>query len=87
MSEGLIKQTFVILGTLLVSIIMFTIIFGTVGQQFMWRAIEPAMINQWQESTLDNGAERTIVYEDQYDKLVSDGVIFERSDRDGAGLS
>lgn len=71
MSESLIKYMFSIIGTLLVSIILFILIFGTVGQQTMWKVIEPTMIRQWQESTLDNGAERTIVFEKQFDEMES----------------
>lgn len=71
MSENLIKYMFSIIGTLLVSIILFILIFGTVGQQTMWKIIEPTMIRQWQESTLDNGAERTIVFEKQFDEMES----------------
>ena len=71
MSESLIKYMFSIIGTLLVSIILFILIFGTVGQQTMWKVIEPTMIRQWQESTLDNGAERTIIFEKQFDEMES----------------
>ena len=71
MSENLIKYMFSIIGTLLVSILLFILIFGTVGQQTMWKIIEPTMIRQWQESTLDNGAERTIVFEKQFDEMES----------------
>ena len=71
MSENLIKYMFSIIGTLLVSIILFILIFGTVGQQTMWKVIEPTMIRQWQESTLDNGAERTIVFEKQFEEMES----------------
>lgn len=34
----------------------------------MWKAIEPAMVNQWKDSTLNNGAARTYVYEKEYKK-------------------
>ena len=71
MSENLIKYMFSIIGTLLVSIILFILIFGTVGQLTMWKVIEPTMIRQWQESTLDNGAERTIVFEKEFDEMDS----------------
>lgn len=71
MSESLIKYMFSIIGTLLVSIILFTMIFGTFGQQLLWRVIEPAMLTQWEESTMDNGAERTIVFEKQFDEMQS----------------
>lgn len=69
MSESLIKSTFVILGTLLASIILFLMIFGVTGQQMMWRAIKPVMEDQWSQSTLDNGGKRTIMFEEQFDKM------------------
>lgn len=68
MTESLIQKVFSILGTLLVSLILFSMIFTAVGQNFLWRAIEPAMENQWKDSTLNNGAARTYVYEKEYDK-------------------
>lgn len=71
MSESLIKYVFSVLGTLLVGCILFVIIFGTAGQQLMWTAIEPAVINQWQDSTFDNGTEITLTYEDNFDDLES----------------
>lgn len=71
MSENLIKYVFSIIGTLLVSIILFILVFGTLGQQTFWKIIEPTMIRQWQESTLDNGAERTIVFEKQFEEMES----------------
>lgn len=69
MSENLVKHVFSILGTLLVGIILFIIIFGTAGQQLMWTAIEPAVIEQWQNSTFDNGTEITLTYEDNFEEL------------------
>ena len=69
MSENLIKYVFSILGTLLVGIILFIMIFGTAGQQLMWTAIEPAIVDQWQKSTFDNGTEITLTYEDSFEDL------------------
>ncbi len=69
MSQSMIKLVFSILGTLLISIILFIMVMGTVGQQFFWRAIEPTMLDQWTQSTMDNGAERTMVYEEQFERM------------------
>lgn len=71
MSENMIKTVFSILGTLMVSIILFLTIFTASGQQFLWRAIEPAMVRTWRESTMDNGAERTAIYEDSFVQMQS----------------
>ena len=69
MSTNLIKFVFTILATLLISIILFIMIFGPTGQNFMWRAIEPVMLEQWRASTMDNGGDRTLIYEEQFKKL------------------
>ena len=41
-------------------------IFSKTGQEFLWKAIEPAMLDQWSLSTMDNGGERTLIYENQF---------------------
>lgn len=69
MSESLIKTVFSIIGTLLVSLILFTMIFTQTGQGFIWRAVEPMMLDQWRQSTMDNGAGRTVIYEEQFEIL------------------
>ena len=69
MSVNLIKLVFSILATLLASIILFIMIFGPTGQNMMWRAIEPVMLEQWRGSTMDNGGDRTLIYEHQFKEL------------------
>ena len=69
MSESLIKTVFSIVGTLLVSIVLFTMIFTASGQQFIWRAVEPAMLEQWRESTMDNGGRRTEINKKKFQTL------------------
>ena len=69
MSESLVKLVFTILATLLVSIILFIMVFGSTGQNMMWRAIEPMMIEQWIGTTMDNGGDRTLIYERQFREL------------------
>ena len=70
MSENLIKIVFIAVGTLLVSLILFDMIFSKGGQEFLWKAIEPAMLNQWTLSTMDNGGERTLIYEEQFKEMI-----------------
>lgn len=69
MSESLIRTVFSIIGTLLVSLILFTMIFTQTGQSFIWTAVEPMMLDQWRQSTMDNGAGRTVIYEEQFEVL------------------
>lgn len=67
MTEGLIKLMFSIIGTLLVSIILFNMIFLPDGQKLLWNAIEPAVENQWDLSSMNSGKDRTEVYDDLFD--------------------
>lgn len=69
MSHSLIKIMFSVLGTLLVSIILFTMIFTATGQNFMWKVIEPVMLDQWRQCSMDNGAKRTVIYEQEFNNL------------------
>lgn len=69
MSKSLIKNVFSILGTLLVSLLIYSVLFTSVGQQFMWQAIEPAMEDQWRKSTMNNGVNRTEIYEESFNKI------------------
>lgn len=69
MSVNLIKHVFSIIGTLLVSIILYTMIFTVTGQQFLWRAIEPFLLDEWNQCTMDNGAARTVIYEDMFSDM------------------
>lgn len=69
MTTDLIKHVFSIIATLLVSIILFTMIFTASGQQFLWRAIEPFLLDEWNQCTMNNGAARTIIYEDLYSDM------------------
>lgn len=62
MSESLIKIMFSIVGTLLFSILMFMLIFWPDGQKFIWRAVDNAMVNQWNHSSLNSGEDRTKAY-------------------------
>ena len=66
MTEGLIKLMFSIIGTLLVSIILFNMIFLQDGQKLLWNAIEPAVENQWDLSSMNSGKDRTEVYDDLF---------------------
>lgn len=69
MSTKLIKIVFIVIGTLVVTLTLFNMIFSKTGQEFLWKAIEPAMLDQWSLSTMDNGGERTLIYENQFEEM------------------
>lgn len=52
---NMITSVFKILGMLMLSALLFTLIFGAEGRTFMWGAIEPAMQRQWSMVTLRDG--------------------------------
>ena len=66
MSESLIKTVFSILGTLWVSIVLFMMIFMPDGQKVIWNRIEPMMIQQWNDSSLNSGQDRTVAYDSSF---------------------
>ena len=65
---NVIKEIFWIIGCLVFALILFAMIFTATGQQFLWKAIEPAMSNHWSECTMDNGVERSLVYEEMFNR-------------------
>ena len=50
-----IKTVFSIIAVLIVSMVLWYLIFGAAGRTFMWNAIEPAMQNHWSECTMQDG--------------------------------
>ena len=69
MSENLIIKVFKIIGILLISYILFYMIFSTNGQNLLWSAGKNAVENTWNESTMNNGADRTLIYEDFFESV------------------
>lgn len=72
MSENLIVSVFRIIGILLISYLLFYLIFSTTGQEILWNGGKTAIEKNWNESTMNNGADRTLIYEDLFDKVESE---------------
>lgn len=64
--NSMIKEVFSILGMLVLSLVIWGFMFGSVGRTFIWTAMEPACINHWERCTLNDGAE----YKDAYTRLM-----------------
>lgn len=58
---------------LVVSLVLWFLIFGAVGRTFMWNAIEPAMVNHWSECTLQDGK----ILSDTFSKVFNDAPEYE----------
>jgi len=69
--HNVIGKIFLILGSLLIASIMYSIIFTAEGQTFMWSRIAPAMEAHWQECTMNNGAKRDEIVTDLFDDIES----------------
>ena len=74
MSESIISGVFKIIGALVLALIVFNLICSAAGQTFLWQGIHPALEITYLQSTMDNGVERSVVFEDEFEtiKEVSD---------------
>lgn len=50
-----LRNTFLILGTLAASLLLFTLIMGTTGKMAIWHSIEPTFQTNWNMDTLNDG--------------------------------
>lgn len=50
-----VKDIFLIIGTLVVSLLLFALMFGDTGKLFIWDSIEPLFQANWKVSTFDDG--------------------------------
>lgn len=46
---------FVIIGTMAVSLLLFSLMFGDTGRKFMWGSMEPIFQSNWDTYTLKDG--------------------------------
>ncbi len=67
--EKIISRVFLILGTLIASLIIFYLLFSGSTQTILWRGIRTIIQNEWSAVTYDNGYERTEIYEDIFDTI------------------
>ena len=58
-----------IIGALIVSLVLFGMLFSSKGQNFLWGRIEPVMQNHWEDVTMDNGVERSLILEEEFDRI------------------
>ena len=70
MSE-MIKSVGKIVFALMVSLLLFSMLFTQAGQGFLWDAASGAVEDQWLRSSMNNGYDRTMAYEEQFDRLRS----------------
>lgn len=79
--DSLIKVMFKIIGTLILSLVIYTLVFGDAGRNLMWRGpsgdsgINAGMKAVWHRYTLNEGKGREDVFNDIWDPKVVDGSV------------
>lgn len=53
--QSVIKQVFMIIGAVVMSLLLYMLVFGQAGRTLMWEALEPVYINEWSEATFNEG--------------------------------
>ena len=48
--ERLIKYVFVVIGTMLISLVIFYLVFGAPNRLIMWNGLHDSMVNVWRNS-------------------------------------
>lgn len=53
--SSVVKNVFSILGIMLISLLLFNLVFGARGRATMWGGIKPAIEKNWKDNTLNDG--------------------------------
>ena len=69
MSE-FIKNVFYIIGMLVLSLCLWTLLFGDIGRSIMWNGTRPIMERHWLSYTLDDGRLLEQALDAEFDMLV-----------------
>lgn len=67
--HGMVKYVFLIIGTLALSITLYTFVFGAPSRNFYWNALEPGYQDSWGKATFHNGTDRSDIYDDMWTKI------------------
>ena len=70
--HDLVQVVFSIIGVMVISLILFGMIFGGLGQTQLWSFVERGLGREWNELTMNNGTYRSAV-------LTDVGVCYEQS--------
>lgn len=53
--SSVLKNVFSILGIMLISLLLFNLVFGNRGRSIMWGGIKPVIEKSWKDNTLNDG--------------------------------
>lgn len=68
--NSVIKQVFLIIGAMVVSLLLYTLVFGDLGKRAMWTGLEPAFQKNWDRYTYDDGERVGEVLTDIFDSAI-----------------
>lgn len=54
--HSVVKNVFIIIGTLVMSLLLFSLVFGDAGRGLIWEGVEPVYQANWRMNTYDDGA-------------------------------
>lgn len=53
--HSMVKTVFVIIGTMMLSLVLFNIVFGDIGRSLIWGDLEPIFQHNWEMNTYKDG--------------------------------
>lgn len=63
----IVKDVFVIIGTLMASLLLFYLAFGDPGRTIMWTGAEPVFQEEWNKATSNNGDTMSAILNNVFD--------------------
>ena len=65
--NNIVKDVFLIIGTLMASLLLFYLAFGDPGRTFMWTGAEPVFQAEWRTATHNDGNTMSAIMNDVFD--------------------
>jgi hypothetical protein len=68
--SSLVKNVFVILGVMMISTLLFSVVFSGLGRSLIWGAIEPVFQSTWMDNTMQDGSLVDKALTEDFDSLI-----------------
>lgn len=65
--HGLVKNVFILVGTMTASLLLFYLMFIGPGRTLMWQGTEPSFKHEWNNATQHNGDETSQIFNTVFD--------------------
>lgn len=67
--HSIVKDVFIIIGTLMASLLLFYLAFGDPGRNVMWGGAEPVFQEEWNKATSNNGDTMSAIMNKVFDEV------------------